>query len=178
MTKEEMTKKILISVRVLIVFAIINTILLLIAVGEPASKSNSSSADATSTSTSSEENTEYDVSMFDAISGSDFIKLFKDKKSGVNVIYLGRSTCHYCVQFLPTLQKAQKELGYTTKYLDVTTVSESDASTISGLNDFLTENYGSTPLVVVTKNGKFVNGWVGYGEYDDFVSFLNKAGIK
>ena len=69
-------------------------------------------------------------------------------------------------------------MGYTTKYLDVTTVSESDASTISGLNDFLTENYGSTPLVVVTKNGKFVNGWVGYGEYDDFVSFLNKAGIK
>ena len=77
MTKEEMTKKILISVRVLIVFAIINTILLLIAVGEPASKSSSSATDATSTSTSSEENTEYDVSMFDAISGSDFIELFK-----------------------------------------------------------------------------------------------------
>ncbi len=180
MSKEEMLKKILICARVLIVFAVINTILLLIAVGEPSpTKANNTSKNTdTSESTDASENTEYDVSMFDEISGSDFIKLFNDKKSGTNVIYLGREGCSYCVAFLPTLQQAQSELGYTTKYLDITTVSESDAQKITELNDFLSENYGSTPLVIITKDGKYVDGSVGYAEYEEFIAFLNKNGIK
>lgn len=175
MSKEEMLKKILVCARVLIVFAVINTILLLIAVGD---SSGSSSSSSNSSSGSSESSSEYDVSMFDAISASDFIKLFSDKDSGTNVIYLGRESCSYCVAFLPTMQKAQSEIGYTTKYLDITTVEDDEATEIEGLNDFLKENYGSTPLVIVTKDGKYVDGWVGYGEYDDFVEFLNNAGVK
>lgn len=173
MSKEEMLKKILLCARVLIVFAVINTILLLIAVGEPSSQKSN-----VDNNTSASGDTEYDVSMFNEISGSDFIKLFSDKNSGTNVIYLGREGCSYCVAFLPALKQAQSELGYTTKYLDITTVGDSDAEKIMGLNDFLSENYGSTPLVIITKDGKYVDGSVGYLEYEEFVSFLNENGIK
>lgn len=173
MNKEETLKKILTCVRVLIVFAVINTIILLIAVGEPSSTKASSTS-----KTESSANSEYDVSMFDEISSTEFINLFSDKNSGTNVIYLGREGCSYCVAFLPTLKQAQSEIGYTTKYLDITTVNEEDAEKIMGLNDFLNENYGSTPIVIITKDGKYIDGSVGYTEYEDFISFLNENGIK
>ena len=38
---------------------------------------------------------------------------------------MGRETCGHCVSFLPTLQKAQKELNYKTVYLDIETVDTS-----------------------------------------------------
>lgn len=172
MNKEETLKKILMCAKVLIVFAVINTILLLIAVGEPSKKASSSNETETSA------NSEYDVSMFDEISSTEFINLFSDKDSGTNIIYLGREGCSYCVAFLPTLKQAQSEIGYTTKYLDITTVNEEDTEKIMGLNDFLNENYGSTPIVIITKNGKYIDGSVGYTEYEDFISFLNENGIK
>ncbi len=167
MEKEEILKKILAFVKVLVVLAVVNTILLFIALGgQSETKAETSS------------NEEYDVSMFEQISSSDFIQLFNDKNSGTNIIYLGREGCSYCLAFLPSLQQAQRELGYKTKYLDIASVSDSEAEKIMALNDFLGENYGYTPIVIITKNGKYVDGSVGYVEYDDFISFLNKNGIK
>ena len=121
---------------------------------------------------------EYDVSMFKNIDTDKFIELFKkDEKS---FIYLGRSTCGYCVQFLPSLQKAQEEYGYKTYYLDITTVSDKGMKKIQKLDKFLKNNYGYTPLVLVVKNGKILNkevdGYegVGYTEYKTFEKFLKK----
>ena len=174
MNKEETLKKISIYLKVLIVFAVINTILLLVAVGEPGSTTNLSSDDSTESSTSGD----YDVSMFDAISGDDFINLLSGDGSGTSIIYLGREGCSFCLEFLPVLQQAQNDLGYTTKYLDITTVDEEDANTIMGINDFLETNYGSTPLVVIAKDGKYVDGMVGYVDYDEFVNFLNDNNVE
>ena len=50
---------------------------------------------------------EYDVSMFDTLSTNDALEQIKDGKK--HVVYIGRATCGYCVQFLPSLQKAQEE---------------------------------------------------------------------
>ncbi len=174
MKNEDILKKLLLFAKILTVIAVVNTILLLIAVGDNTSTTSKSS----STGSEETENTEYDVSMFEAISGNDFIKLLKGSGKGTSVIYLGRETCHYCVAFLPSMQKAQKEMGFTTKYLDITTVDEETAEKIAGLNDFLEENYGATPLVIVAKDGKYVDGLVGYTEYDEYIDFLKNAGVK
>ena len=41
------------------------------------------------------------------------------------MIYIGRSTCGYCVQFVPVLTQVQKELGgYTTYYIDIAKILE------------------------------------------------------
>lgn len=174
MEKEELLKKILIFIKILIVIAVINTILLLIAIGEDGSTKKT----ATNTTTQEQESTEYDVSGLDAIDANAFLSLFSDKKSGTNIIYLGREGCSYCTAFLPHLKQAQSDLNFTAKYLDISAVSEEDANKITALNDFLSTNYGYTPIVIVTKDGKYVDGSVGYLEYDELVDFLNKSGVK
>lgn len=132
----------------------------------------------TTTEEKQEEETEYDVSMFTKIDTDKFIDLYnKDEKS---LIYLGRSTCGYCVKFLPNLQKAQKEYGYKTYYLDITTVNDKGVKKIQKLDSFLKDNYGYTPMVLVVKDGKILNKAVdnyegiGYTEYKTFEKFLKK----
>lgn len=168
---EEILNKILKCLYVLIVIMIINTILLIAGI----SGNGSSSNDDTQTTTE-EENIEYDVSMFNAIDADGLVSAFNS--SDMQVIYMGRSSCGYCVQFLPTLQQAQSEFGYTTLYLDITTVSEGDLTKIIALDEeFFNEYYGSTPLTLLVKDGKIVDSQVGYSDYDTFASLLTKNGF-
>lgn len=122
------------------------------------------------------ESQEYDVSMFEAIDLDGLKDAFNSEE--IQVVYFGRPTCGYCVQFLPVLQQAQSEFGYKTKYVDISTVSEDDAEEIKDLDEFLDENYGTTPIVILVKDGKLVDGHIGYAEYDTFVDFLNDNGIE
>lgn len=128
--------------------------------------------------TTNEEN-DYDVSMFKSVDAEEAISLFDSEKT--EVIYIGRSTCGYCVKFLPVLQKAQKEFGYKTNYLDITTVTEDQHSKLLEKDNdekFLEENFGSTPMVLLVKDGKIVEGWVGYAEYDNFAQYLTRNGFE
>ena len=170
---KEILKKILICAYVIIALLAINTIIMFISNVEVTKDSNSAQTEET------EENTEYDVSMFDAVDTTKTIELFDSEDT--QVIYIGRSTCGYCVQFLPVLQQAQEDYGYTTKYLDITTVTEEEQSALLAKDndeDFLSTNFGSTPMVILVKDGKIVDGRVGYSEYDAFASFLEENGFK
>ena len=44
-------------------------------------------------------------------------------EDGTHVLYIGRSTCSVCIQFVPILNEVQQDLGFTTNYLDVDTFS-------------------------------------------------------
>ena len=164
--------KLLVCAYVIIALLVINTFVLIV--------SNVDTKKSTaSTTTTTEENEEYDVSMMNTVNVDKVLKLYESKSA--QVIYLGRSTCGYCVKFLPALQKAQKEYGYKTNYLDITTVSEEDqAKLLKKDNDegFLAKNYGATPMVLVVKNGKLVDTWIGYSEYDSFAKFIEDNGFK
>ena len=166
--------KLLVCAYVIIALLTINTFVLIV--------SNVDTKKSTSSSNTEEklgENEEYDVSMMNAVNVDKVLKLYESKSA--QVIYLGRSTCGYCVKFLPALQKAQKEYGYKTNYLDITTVSEEDqAKLLKKDNDegFLAKNYGATPMVLVVKNGKLVDTWIGYSEYDSFAKFIEDNGFK
>ena len=123
---------------------------------------------------------EYDVSMFTEITAEQLINLYNGEEKAL--IYIGRPTCGYCVAFLPTLQQAQEELGYKTYYYDISNVTDEDYAAITGLNDFMAENFGYTPMVIVVQNGQILSanndgkGWVGYSEYDAFISYLKGLG--
>lgn len=169
-------KKISMCCYLILVVLVINTIILFVA------NVTVSTGTKTTESTEETENTEYDVSMFDTVSSEDVVNLFDSKET--QVIYIGRSTCGYCVKFLPVLQQAQKDFGYTTKYLDITTVTteEQQNALIAKDNDegFLQTNLvaGYTPMVILVKDGKLVDGTVGYTEYDEFAKFLTDNGIE
>lgn len=147
------------------------------------------------TGTPEEETTDgYDVSSFNAIDETGFLSTIKEKD--LQVIYLGRATCGYCVEFLPTMKEAQTKLDYTTNYVDITAVdtSSEDYTTMTTMINNMTETfntehnytgdnayeylYGYTPMVVLAKNGKIVDVWVGYSDYDTFASWLSTNGIK
>lgn len=131
------------------------------------------------TTEGTQENVEYDVSMFDSVDADKAVDLFDEEKT--QVIYIGRETCGYCVQFLPALQQAQKDYGYKTKYLDITTVTEDGQKAIlekDNDEDFLATNFGSTPMVILVKDGKIVDGWIGYAEYETFAKFLEENGFE
>jgi predicted bacteriocin transport accessory protein len=170
--KEEQIKKLMTCLYIIIALLVINTIILFtnnVSVGT----SNTSSSEET------EESSDYDVSMFNSVTTDEAIKLFDS--SDTQVIYIGRSTCGYCVKFLPTLQQAQEDFGYTTNYLDITTVdSDGQTKLLAKDNDenFLEENFGSTPMVILVKDGKMVDTWVGYSEYDSFAEFLTNNGFS
>ena len=153
--------------------------------GSGSGSNNSSNSSTSGTQTS-------DVSDFDALTLAQVLKLFDSKDT--SVLYLGRSSCSACVSFLPTLKSVQKDLGFKTKYLDITTVdtSSSDYNTfISKLTKEIEVNangtkstgkisefYGYTPMVIIVKDGKAVNASVGALSESNFKKFLSSNGIK
>ncbi len=122
---------------------------------------------------------EYDVSMFDQLTTTEALSKISDGSK--YVVYIGRPTCGYCVKFLPNLQQAQKDYGYKTIYIDLEQMTAEDQESIKSVDNeenYISENFGYTPMVLVFENGKLKQGWVGYAEYDKFASFLEDNGFS
>lgn len=172
--KNEM-KKILVALYIIIGILVVNTLLLIIVNNDKFttfSTSGNGNNNGGNTTTTNNEEVEYDVSSFKAINGQEFIDAYKG--SELKVIYIGRETCGYCVQFVPVLKQAQKELGFTPLYLDISTITSSDAEAIMGLDSYFEENFGYTPMTVLVKDNKIVAEQIGALGYDDLVSFLKE----
>ena len=179
---KEVLKKILTCAYIIIALLVLNTVILIC-------KGNISSDN---TSSSSETSSEYDVSMMESV---DLNTMLNDvfKREDTQVIYMGRSTCGVCVSFLPSLQKAQEELGYKTVYLDITKVDTNSDEfeeftnkldmqyTMNSDGEEKTDTYGSffgyTPEVFLYKNGKMIDGKIGAMDYDDLIDWLKDNGI-
>lgn len=180
------TKKIFILLYVMLGLLVVNTCFVIF---DGPSKTTSDN-----TKEEEETNTEYDVSAFNKINETEFLATVK--KADTQVIYLGRATCGYCVQFLPSVQKAQDDYGYKTNYVDITAVdtSSNDYKTMTTMINNMTEAfnkehnytgenayeylYGYTPMILITKNNKIVDVWVGYSDYATFASWLESNGVK
>lgn len=134
----------------------------------------------------------YDVSDFDSLNLSQVLELFSSKDT--SILYLGRSSCSACVSFLPTLKKVQNDLGFKTKYLDITTVDTSSNQYLEFMNKLtkkievtvngeategkISEYYGYTPMVIVIKDKKVVDAFVGAYSETKYKNFLKDNGIK
>lgn len=156
--------------------AIIIILILLLIVGIVKNNNGSSNI---SNSTEEEASGDYDVSMFETLTTGDAINKIKEGKT--EVVYIGRSTCGYCVKFLPTLQQAQKDYNYKTIYINIEEMTSDDQNKLLELDNdekYISENFGYTPMVLIFKDGKLVNGWVGYAEYDSFAAFLEDNGLS
>lgn len=182
MKEKDVLNKIYKLGQVIVALLVIIIIALIFGVSKLYSNNDSNTKD-------TEYNTEYDVSMFKEISASEIEENTKDKLS---VVYVGRSTCSWCAAFLPSLQKAQKEYGYETLYVDIAKIidfSNGDvidqdsydtmmALTGDDYDGYMKENFGSTPMILIMKDNKIVGAQTGYSEYEDFEKILNDAGIK
>lgn len=142
---------------------------------------SSKSGENTTNGDNSDEVPEYDVSKFSEVDYSGLKKIMKGE--GTHVVYIGRSTCRYCAMFIPIMTEAQEKYGFKTEYFDITrvfnftnnsVVDQSAYDELSKYNDFFEENFLSTPMVVIFKDGKYVDGTIGYQDINTYSSFLEK----
>jgi predicted bacteriocin transport accessory protein len=138
-----------------------------------------SSSNSNSSEVEEEESTSYDVSMFDTLTTDEAMD--EIASGDTKVVYIGRSTCGYCVKFLPNLQQAQSDYGYKTIYINLEEMTSEDQQkllTIDNDEGYISENFGYTPMVLIFKDGKLSQGWVGYSEYSTFAAFLEDNGFS
>lgn len=48
----------------------------------------------------------------------------------------------------------------------------------TGYEEYVSKNFGSTPMILIMKDNKIVGAQTGYSEYSDFEKVLTDAGIK
>lgn len=190
-TVMDMLNRIVVCLIVIAIILAINTTVLIF-------KNSNSSNNNTNTNNNNdldnkEQTSDYDVSMMDELDLTGALKLF-DEKDKTYVLYIGRPDCSACISYLPTLQEAQENLGYTTKYINLNNIdTKSDdytkfsnklsvkyTMTVSG--EEKTETFGTwmgyTPMTIIIKNGKMVDGEIGTINYSTLVSLLKNNGIE
>lgn len=166
--------KILLCLYAIIFLLIINTTVLLLKDAK-----FGTTEDSTETNNGANESKEYDVSMFTPVTSETLKEETADDE--LKIVYIGRSTCGFCIQFLPVLQQAQKNYGYKTLYLDITTVKTTEQQDrileLDNEDKFLENNFGSTPMVLLMKNSEIVDTSLGYKEYSEYSAWLENNGF-
>ena len=132
---------------------------------------------------------DYDVSKFDEIKASD---LSKESKNKTIVVYIGRSTCGYCVQYVPVLKAVQEKYDFTTKYIDIAKIIDYSTSSISDQDAYslltnmktnseqkgIMEQFGSTPMTLIIKNNTIVDSIVGATDESTLTKLIEDNGFS
>ncbi len=186
---EEYLNKIYTMLIIVLVISIMSLLIGLVNYSNMKGTTNNNSSTSTNNNNGSS-TSDYDVSMFNAVSVSDILKYLGTSNKETHILYLGRSTCSACVAFLPGLQATQKEMNFTTDYLDITTVdttsddykkfssllSKEITQSINGESQTgkISEFYGYTPMIIVVKNGEAIDAIVGSYSKDNLQTFLKQ----
>ncbi len=133
----------------------------------------------------------YDVSKMNEVDVDEVLALFEE--DGTHVLYIGRSTCSACIQFVPVLNQVQEELNFTTNYLDVqqymgnwskaqeelsplmelATIEATANGETGELGELFIEN-GFTPVLIVIKDGEIVEGFFGSRSATELTNILEE----
>lgn len=177
MKKNEEIGKILEQIRnILIIIAIILLInVVVIAVGNGSKTSNTYSTGSSTSESSDEQLPEYDVTSFTEVTVDEMFN--KVNTSGYQVVYIGRSGCGYCRLFLDALKQAQTNFNYKTLYIDLDKVTTEGSTKMKAISDKVSQSFGSTPMVIVYKDGVYKDMWLGYDEYSAFETYLLGLGM-
>ena len=173
----------LILVVIMAILAIINLSILV------SNNSGQTTTNEDLTSNSTDTSADYDVSEFDEIKASD---LSKESKNKTIVVYIGRSSCGYCVQFVPILKSVQEKYNFTTKYIDIAKIIDYNSSSISDQDAYnlltnmktnseqkgIMEQFGSTPMTLVIKNNTIVDSIVGATDESTLTKLIEDNGFS
>lgn len=173
----------LILVVIMAILAIINLSILV------SNNSGQTTTNEDLTPNSTDTSADYDVSEFDEIKASD---LSKESKNKTIVVYIGRSSCGYCVQFVPILKSVQEKYNFTTKYIDIAKIIDYNSSSISDQDAYnlltnmktnseqkgIMEQFGSTPMTLVIKNNTIIDSIVGATDESTLTKLIEDNGFS
>ncbi len=132
----------------------------------------------------------YDVSKMNKVTGSEAAKLFNNKKD-TQILYIGRPGCGICVNLVPELNKVISDLNIDINYLElddkfrtefadlfghltVETKITSGGKTYEGTYGELLNEGGFTPMVIIIKDGKMIDGFIGSRTSDTIKTLFQK----
>ena len=106
-------------------------------------------------------------------------------KGDIFVVVIGQTGCSHCIATKPVLNKIAGKYNIEINYIDITTLTEEDSSSlISGLKDldysdseYLESASIGTPLTLVIKNGKVVDYINGETTNSKFVKMFKSSGV-
>lgn len=165
----EILDKIVHCLYVIIIVLILNSILLTVSLGTKGTTDNN-------INTNQQEVLPYDVSQFTEMTTDQAMEAIQS--SELQVIYLGWSGCNFCRRYVPVLKQAQDAFGYKTIYIDMSKVTTADEEKWIALGEYVEQNFGPTPLTILAKDGQFVDGQLGYVDYDTLKALLEKNGLQ
>lgn len=133
--------------------------------------------------------TTYDVSKMTKVTGYEAAKLFDNKET--QILYIGRPGCGVCVSLVPELNKVIDDLKIKINYLElddkfrtefkdlfdhltIDTKITSGGETYEGTYGELLNKGGFTPMVIIIKDGKMVDGFIGSRSSDTITSLFKK----
>lgn len=167
----EQIRNILIAIAVILLVNVIVT-----AMSNNSTNSGTSTSNSDNSSSNNEQQLpEYDVTAFTEITVDEMFN--KVNTSGYQVVYIGRSGCGYCRLFLDALRQAQTNFKYKTLYIDLDKVTTEGATKMKAISDSVSQSFGSTPMVIVYKDGEYKDMWLGYAEYSSFETYLLGLGM-
>ena len=121
----------------------------------------------------------FDTSMFKNIELNELENNVNSEE--YKLLVIGKPNCEYTIEMLPILRKAQEEYNYETLYLDQRDIDSDKKEELLKYDDetkFIESYINTTPLIIVFKDNKMVDTWVGYQEYAVFENFLSSLGIE
>jgi len=135
-------------------------------------------------SSNEETKVEYDVSEFTKIDVKKMIELFKDEKK--QVFFISNGSSKYDAEFSQSLKKIRSKIDQDIYVIDVHDISSSDEyyeeykSMISKATEFYLKNVdpnidsllGTTPLLIISKNGEVKNVLLGNTDYSDLKEWI------
>lgn len=146
---------------------------------------SSKTSNSGSSSSGSDTSVKYDVSKMKEITGEQAAKLFDEK--GTHFLYIGRSTCSVCVNLVPELNTVMNDMTITLNYLPLNQTFRTDFKDLFDKLDIettvnnnkgtfgeLLEEYGYTPVVIVIKDGKMADGFIGYRDANKIEELFKK----
>ncbi len=168
-----------------VIITIISVLLLIFVLADGTEKKSNTDSD--NSGNSSEVSSDYDVSAFKEIKAQDI----KKESKGKNIlIYVGRSSCGYCIQYVPILTQVQEKYNkYKTYYIDIAKILDFNSATGGILDseaneimqqldkDFMESNWGATPLTLVVKDSKLVDSIVGYVDAGTLETLVKENGF-
>lgn len=98
-----------------------------------------------------------------------------DKKD-TQLLFLGRPTCTYCVQFTPIIEALSKDYDFKYEYINTDDISSGGLSKLLKKLGIDEEEFG-TPYLVVTKAGKVLAEQSGYLDREPLFDFLKEHSV-
>lgn len=111
------------------------------------------------------------ISPFKQITVDQYVELINDDEK--YFVYIGRPTCHYCVQSMPWTKRISYDLDKDIYYIDIDKETSGDLSLLAKETDDIYS--GATPLFLIVENGKVIDYQEGAGSYDSLSAFFNET---